>query len=1371
MQFKTLLVLAASGLCSPTWAQAPAFPGAEGNGRYTTGGRGGKIVHVTNLNDKGAGSLRAAVSGNGKKMVVFDMGGVIALASDLKIGANTTILGQTAPYPGITLRYYTVEPGSNNIIRFIRVRRGQEKNVNDGADAIWNRHLTGVMLDHCSFSWSIDEVASFYDNNNFTMQWCTVGESLNNAGHGKGAHGYGGIWGGKLASFHHNMIAHVNNRAPRFNGARYNWTGYTANAEYAKHGWQNAVQAENVDFRNCLVFDWGGGGCYGGPGGGYINMVNNYYKATPETSAKDRVTQVSVANSTTSSDDKTYLDMTSRYFISGNYVHGYGADYDWRGVKYDSGVQTIGGQPYTRDSLYAYGRDVAHVRNAAGVPCVSIKLDTPHAPTGEVTTHSAEQAYAKILAFGGASLFRDDVDHRYMTEARSGTSTYTGSKTRVKGRVDVVADVDGYTEKNFPKGSRPAGFDTDGDGMPDAWETANRLNPNDPADASASTLDAKGYYTNLEVYANALVEDIVRGGNADAQTAVDEYFPGCQKASGMDYYTGRLVERVTEQDTTKTDTTDNVHEMAIYSTTFTDWTDAKATATESTVAKTTRYSHEPLSFTLYDTQVSSTNQNPAKFPNWAGGYLMCSKSKDPYVATSPLASITKVHFIHGATGSNRGWKLEAKGDGDADWVTLSEAVATKPAGTEVTVEVNRTNCRLRFTNLNGTQNAYLFQLDIYGKVHMGDTPMPQYTLTYYDTDGTTVLGTQRVEQDAAIGSFAYGSADATVAEGCVFRGWFKAARGSGNRKYTVADAVTADMALYAVATEREGQSTTRRYVFDLTDRYFYDEDHEAFQLVGAGRFHDSNHGWQMARGDSLHLLVGGNAYIMARLCQYGSAANVRLLDGQDRLLTTISTPAAKDGAVASYYYQGPAGRLTLVFDGAPYVHAITVANVQEAAVAKNAAGYYMVKAGDADNLLTTLDVANATAGEARTYIFLPRGRYDLGEKTLTPIAGDNISIIGEDRNGTVVVNAPKVENEGIGRTATFLITGRNAYLQDLTLQNALDYYASGNAGRAVVIQDKGHRTICKNVRLLSYQDTYYSNADGQYYFEDGEIHGTVDFICGSGDVFFRRVTLVSESRSAGSKTGSNVIAAPYPGGSVAHGYVFDSCTVVNRAKELSLGRSWGGQSRLAWLNTTLIQPAEIVATRFTARGMNTPAYSFKEYASVDSKGTVVTPASNVVTFTKGDDSRTYDTTLAADETEQYALAAVFPDWNPQALAAQAATTGLVRSANRLTWNAAEGAPGYAVFADGVFQGITTTPSFEAPSGATRCTVRTANAMGGFGPAQSVGGATAVQSAAAGAIARYYSPSGVQLAQPRRGLNLRVSTLPDGRQLTEKVMVR
>ena len=510
-------------------AQAPAFPGAEGHGRYTAGGRGGKIVHVTNLNDSGTGSFRQAVKGSDKKIVVFDVAGVIALASDVSIGANTTILGQTAPAPGITLRYYTVNPNGNNIVmRFIRIRRGEEKDVNDGADASTARHFTGMMIDHCSMSWSIDEVASFYDNNNFTMQWCTVGESLNNAGHGKGAHGYGGIWGGKLASFHHNLICHVNNRSPRFNGARYDWTGYTGNQRYSEFQWENAVQSEIVDFRNCVIYNCGNG-CYGGPGGGYVNIINNYYKTGPAGSTS-RTIQISVANSTSASDYKKYWDMTSRYYIKGNRVNN-SESYDWSNIAYDSGVQTINGERYTQDPNHYYGSNVTYVKNTSGTDCVKIKLDQP-TEAGTVTTHTANQAFNKVLGYAGASLVRDNVDERYMTEAKNGTATYTGSVTGKKGRIDKVSDVNGYTEANFGTGSRETGFDSDNDGIPDAWETANGLNPNNATDASQFTLDPKKYYSNLEVYANSLVQDIMLSGNADAETTVDDYYPAYTKEDG-----------------------------------------------------------------------------------------------------------------------------------------------------------------------------------------------------------------------------------------------------------------------------------------------------------------------------------------------------------------------------------------------------------------------------------------------------------------------------------------------------------------------------------------------------------------------------------------------------------------------------------------------------------------------------------------------------------------------------------------------------------------------------------------------------------------------------------------------------------------------
>lgn len=557
MEKKIFTTMAAALVSAAALAQAPAFPGAEGHGRYVTGGRGGRVVHVTNLNDSGTGSFREAVK-SGKRIIVFDVAGVIALKSDLKIADNITILGQTAPSPGITLRYYTVQPGSNNIIRFLRIRRGQEKNINDGADATWQRNKTGIIFDHCSFSWSIDEVASFYDNNNFTMQWCTVAESLTNPGHSKGAHGYGGIWGGKLASFHHNFLGHLMNRGPRFNGARYGWTGYTSNQDYATYKWKNPVQAENVDFRNSVIYN-AQGTCYDGPGGGQINIVNNYYKAGPsqglkettlnglkvdvstgkERGSQDRITLVTL--STSSNSDKNhpeFFDMTSRYFINGNTTEttkgSVTKNKDWKGISYDKGIPSLNGEYYSPDAKNFYGDNVAHV-TISGKSCVKIKMDAP-APTGDVTTHSADEAFSKVLAYSGASLYRDEIDARYMEEAKTGTAKYKGSITQSPGIIDKVADVNGYTEANFGKGSRPADFDTDNDGIPDAWETANGLNPNDASDALTYSLDEKGYYTNLEVYANSLVEDIMKAGNTNATNAVDEYYPAWKNPTGISDY-------------------------------------------------------------------------------------------------------------------------------------------------------------------------------------------------------------------------------------------------------------------------------------------------------------------------------------------------------------------------------------------------------------------------------------------------------------------------------------------------------------------------------------------------------------------------------------------------------------------------------------------------------------------------------------------------------------------------------------------------------------------------------------------------------------------------------------------------------------------
>ena len=534
------VILAVITLTTTAQTQAPAFPGAEGHGRYVNGGRSAsngstKVYHVTTLEDNGKtslkGSLRWALAQSGPRTIVFDVGGVISLASNLRIPDNTTIAGQTAPYPGITIRYYTVstESRSNIIVRFIRFRLGQEKNASDGDDAANGRYGTGVIFDHCSFSWSVDEIASFYDNNNFTLQWSTVCEALHNAGHSKGNHGYGGIWGGKLASFHHNLIAHMRNRSPRFNGARYQWSGYTKNKNYKDYNWANTIQAENVDLRNCVIYNTFNG-CYGGPGGGYINIVNNYYKRGPQDNSTKNVTTVTVGASGNSTPD-ALTGMTSRYFINGNKLNG--TSHDWDAVNYDSGTFTIDGAICSVDNNNYYGDTVTHYKNSAGKDCVRIKLEGPIA-TGSITTHTADDAFDRVLAYAGASDYRDREDTRYAEEARTGTSLVAGSITKTKGQIDLVSDIpdyaDGYTLPDGNGSTRPADFDADGDGIADAWEQANGGN----LDPNAYTIDSeKKWYTNLEVYLNSLVEHIMKAGNEGGQSNYEEYYPVWQSPTAI----------------------------------------------------------------------------------------------------------------------------------------------------------------------------------------------------------------------------------------------------------------------------------------------------------------------------------------------------------------------------------------------------------------------------------------------------------------------------------------------------------------------------------------------------------------------------------------------------------------------------------------------------------------------------------------------------------------------------------------------------------------------------------------------------------------------------------------------------------------------
>lgn len=310
---------------------------------------------------------------------------------------------------------------------------------------------------------------------------------------------------------------------------------------------------------------------------------------------------------------------------------------------------------------------------------------------------------------------------------------------------------------------------------------------------------------------------------------------------------------------------------------------------------------------------------------------------------------------------------------------------------------------------------------------------------------------------------------------------------------------------------------------------------------------------------------------------------------------------------------------------------------------------YVVKAGDADDLLATIERVNQQNAEPtapRTYILLPNATYDLGKRVLTTITGHNVTLAGQSMNGTIIVNAPDIADEGISKTATIRIRGHNTYLQDLTLKNALKYYESGFAGRAVCLQDKGTRTICKRVRMLSFQDTYYcDNESAQHYFENAEIHGTVDFICGAGDIYFNRCAIVTELRSADGK-GRCVIAAPRTS-NTPWGYIFDHCVVYNRVSPFQFARAWKATPHCVWLSTTLKSPDKLDPKRFDEQGMSTCDADFLEYRTMDADGNVISPRSNVLTFTLKDDSHTQETILTDEQARRYELKKIFPDWRPE----------------------------------------------------------------------------------------------------------------------------
>ena len=439
-----------------------SFPGAEGFGRFTTGGRGGKVLFVTKLADDGSeGTLRYALEQKGARYIVFKTAGTIFLESPLKIKeGNVTITGQTAPGDGITVaNYETFVAADNVIIRYMRFRMGDKKKFE--GDALGARFVKNLIVDHCSMSWSTDETVSIYANENTTLQWCLIAESLKNSAHQKGAHGYGGIAGGKSASFHHNIYANHDSRNPRF--------GEYAGSKFAL--------TDLVDFRNNVIYNWGHNNVYGGEAMN-VNLVNNYYKPGPASMNKKRIAAIDKNEKP----ESEIFNIWGQYYINGNFSEG---NADTTADNWEKGVFSQIKKSY---SLTDADKN-------------SIKIDQPHDIQNNVKTDSPKEAYEKILKIGGASLVRDAVDLRVLEHVKKGTFSHKGSLGSDNGIIDSQEDVGGFPE--LKTGKTPV--DSDNDGMPDDWEIKNKL---DPKTQNPNGKDVDKNYDNIEVYVNSLVQKI-----------------------------------------------------------------------------------------------------------------------------------------------------------------------------------------------------------------------------------------------------------------------------------------------------------------------------------------------------------------------------------------------------------------------------------------------------------------------------------------------------------------------------------------------------------------------------------------------------------------------------------------------------------------------------------------------------------------------------------------------------------------------------------------------------------------------------------------------------------------------------------------------
>jgi pectin methylesterase-like acyl-CoA thioesterase len=1193
------------------FAQQPAFPGAEGAGMYTSGGRGTTttpttVFEVTNLNDDGQpGSLRYALTASATyRTVVFRVSGTIHLTSKLNIRANTTIAGQTAPGDGICVADYPVViSGDNVIVRYMRFRMG-DKNQNKGQvdgsggdDAFGALGASNVIIDHCSVSWSSDEALTIYRGDNLTIQWSFITEPLNYSYHWETGdtdweqHGYGGIWGAKRGSMHHNLIADCRNRTPRFAGI----STYTP----------NTIGVENADFRNNVIYNWGINNVYGGEGGNY-NVVNNYYKYGPNTSSGVRYRVCNPSFSATVPYGKWY--------VNGNYVDGSATNTadNWAG-----GVVPQGG--------------------SADIP--TVKALTAFDLGYPLTTETALDAYENVLQKAGCSLpNRDTLDQRIVNDVRN----RTGRIIDVQGGYPHGTPYD-QTVNAWPAlNSTAAPADTDHDGMPDSYETANGLNPNDASDRNG--VAANGY-TNLENYLNSLAVPAVNTNpTIYAYASFNSFLQTLGTPSAAQTFTVSGVNLTNDITITAPSSYELSPDGTAWSNTVT------LTLTSGSVASTT----------------VRVRLNASANGNYSGNISLASTGATTVnVAVSGTTS----------AASQGAWIIYQANELPTDFIPAFNASQQSQSFSN-TIESDNDKAGNNLlhmqtsTNASGNQwrqplTAGSQQLTLVIRAKAIDAAANLVFDADLDFGGyrwqTRILSNGNYNLATGTASSTSGSLGINPLEWNIYRFVKNGDQGIlyVNENPVAAYTATAasGSASYFRFGDGWGSGMINSYIdwvaWDVTGAYSPSDAPLPSSLAGnsnpeltvTGTLGNFNQTIGTPSGNQIITVRGshltGNITITApagfEISEDDNtwSSSLNIVPDNGSVQSTISVRL--NSTVAGNY----SGDITVTGSGVTTVTVAVSGSSHNPVVVPAGTNAVVAKDGSGDYTSIQAAITAAPTGRTTPYkIYIKKGKYV--EAVIIPANKPFIQLVGENLSETILSydnysGKPKTTGGTYGTNdcGTLIINAPDVMVMNLSVENSTAYGKNANATppapgdgpQAVAVYTTSDRVVFFNCRFNGGQDTYYGgNVKGtRAYLKNCYIDGNTDFMFGSSTIIFDTCIVYPRTRLDGGSGGylTAVNTKPESG----YGYVFRDCKITkNRGTTFySLGRPWqndGGvadasksHNKVAFLNTTMGSSINATGWSTWDAGTNTSYITYAEYNSKKYDGTPV-DVSNRVPWSK-----------------------------------------------------------------------------------------------------------------------------------------------------------